>query len=82
MLVASAEHMKVLYAAIRDESARMTDNIKRKDVRQVALLALTAKDIENLKTIAAAEAHTRNYAVLIRRLVAREAKELESDGRS
>lgn len=54
----------------------MCDNIDRKDVRQVALLALTEKDVENLETLAEADGRVRNYAVLIRRLISREAKAL------
>lgn len=54
----------------------MCDNIERKDVSQIALLALTDKDIANLEVIAEDDGRIRNYAVLIRRLISREAKEI------
>lgn len=54
----------------------MVDNVNRAGVRQVALLALTEADMNNLRKIAEADGRARNYAVLIRRLIAREAKSL------
>jgi hypothetical protein len=78
--LASQAELKELTAAHREESARMCDNIDRANVRQVALLALTDKDIAALEVIIEADGRLRNYAVLIRRLIAREAKRLEEDG--
>lgn len=78
--VSSPERMKALYAEIKDERARMVDHIKPDDVRQVALLALDHEDFANLETIMEADGRLRNYAVLIRRLIAREAKRIREGG--
>lgn len=55
----------------------MADNLQRSDVRQVALLGLSRKDLDNLKRLQAAEPRIRNYAVLIRTLIGRAAKDLD-----
>lgn len=74
--VASSERVKELTLEAREEGAQMVDNLERKDVARVALLGLSEKDMENLRRLREADGRVRNYAVLIRRLIAREAKAL------
>ena len=68
--------VKAEHVARGERGKRMCDNLDRKDVSAIALLALTAKDIANLEALAEA-GRTKNYAAIIRRLVARAAKENE-----
>lgn len=70
------EHIKALITEARELSARTVDNLDRKDVCAVATLGLTAKDLEALSVIAAADGRIRSYTVLIRRLILHEAKRL------
>lgn len=70
----SPVHLKWLDVTQNERGARMVDNVDRKNVRSVALLALTDKDIANLETLREADGRTQNYAVLIRKLIDREAK--------
>lgn len=72
--VATPEHIKAIDTARKETGSRMCDNIERKDVKQVALLALTQKDIDALNVIADDDGRIKNYSVLIRRLISREAK--------
>lgn len=76
---ASPVHMKWLDVTRNERSARVTDSIDRtlsEKTVAVALLALSAKEVEALEKIAAATSGVKNYAVLIRRLITREAKAL------
>lgn len=73
---ASPEHMKWLDVTRSERSGRLVDNVDRNNVTAVALLAFTDKDIANLDALAAADGRVKSYAVLIRRLIAREAKAL------
>lgn len=56
----------------------MCDNVDRSNIAGVALLGLTAKEIKALEVLAEADGRVRNFAVLIRRLIVREAKALEA----
>lgn len=75
--VAGPEHMKALLARVREESQRMCDtSVAREDVRQILLIGITEKDLDNLNALAAADGRIKNYAVLVRRLIARAVREL------
>lgn len=63
-VIATAEELKAQMAEIRAEGERLTDNVNRANVRN---------DLDNLKIALEAEPRTRNYAVLIRRLIAKAA---------
>lgn len=52
------------------------DNLDRKDVIRYAFLGLTQKDLDNLAALSEADGHTKNYALLIRRMITRDAKAL------
>lgn len=55
-----------------------TDRVLSEKTVAVALLALNAKEVEALDRIAEADGRVKSYAVLIRRLITREAKALGS----
>jgi hypothetical protein len=62
---------------IKEESARMTDtNWKNEKTRAILLIGLTEKDYIALRLIADNNPKVKNYGVLVRRLLAREAKRL------
>ncbi len=66
---------------IKEESARMTDSNQkdakaRAKTKAVLLIGLKQRDHDNLAAIAARYPDVKNYGVLVRRLLAREAKRL------
>lgn len=64
---------------IREESARLTDtNVKNEKTKAVLLIGLGDKDYEALRVIAAHSPRTKNYAVMIRKVLRDEARRLKS----
>jgi hypothetical protein len=76
--VRSAAEMKATLKGIREFSLLMCDHLERKDVVQVAFLALNARDLENLRIIQDDDGRLKNYAALTRRVLAREAKRIQT----
>src|SRR5690348_1696333 len=75
--VASQVHVRWLDLQREERSARLMDNLDRKGVTCYAFLGLTDADMANLAALSEADGRVKNYAVLIRRLIAREAKALD-----
>lgn len=72
-------HLKWYDVKRNDMGERMCDNITRvlaENTVAIGLLALDAKDMAALEKIVAATPGVKNYAVLIRRMIRREAKAL------
>jgi hypothetical protein len=71
------ERAKIMLAEIKEESGRMTDtNWKNEKTRAILLIGLTQREYDALQVIATDNPKVKNYGVLVRRLLAREAKRL------